>query len=463
MEEKEVGEVKNLKSTDYNYVSEDKVPDLLLCGICTSPYVKPYRTSCNHYFCFSCLHQFIQYNINNKKEHTCPTCRNALHASTIVEETHQLILQQLNSLEIYCINKIKGCKWKGPRSNLIEHILQCKQIECNNKTKNCEWKGKLQERKAHLQNDCQFEVVLCKFHHLQCDFSAQRNFIEIHQKNCPKFFQEKEKKCKEMEDEIKKLEEIKRLEKFRKVEKKLQERREEVLSASPIRINVSGTIFTTSLKTLLADPSSLLFSIFNNYNNNNNQNNNNNKEIFFDCDETSFGHIIKWLRTGEVAVDLGTREFNSLLSTANYFNLQSLLSYLHYKYNYNQNDPVNNDHNLFLDFSPSLFVPSDNENNIINMENNIIKEKENQMKKATKNINKNNNDNNNNNGNKKLLKKITGEELLQFSAPISIIQNDNNNNNENSNKNNNNNLNFDSNYIRAIKLIYRYHHHRHFP
>ena len=62
-----------------------------------------------------------------------------------------------------------------------------------------------------------------------------------------------------MEDEIKKLEEIKRLEKFRKVEKKLEERREEVLSASPIRINVSGTIFTTSLKTLLADPFSLLF------------------------------------------------------------------------------------------------------------------------------------------------------------------------------------------------------------
>ena len=280
---------KKIGSTSYQCVSEEKVPELLICGICTCPYVKPLRTPCNHYFCSSCLNQYLQYsppnlllnnnnNNNNNKENnegekvkSCPTCRKEINFPSIVEETHPLILQQLNSLQIYCTKKENGCEWKGPRSNLQDHFqLSCSSLECENNEKGCKWKGALKNREVHLVKECEFVKVFCKHRiTVQCEFSTERKFISSHELNCQKFKEHKQQTKRKKEDEKRKQQEMKERKKMEEIQKKLQERKEEVLSNRGIRLNVSGTLFTTSLKTLCADQSSLLYSIYIDYLNNN--------------------------------------------------------------------------------------------------------------------------------------------------------------------------------------------------
>ena len=409
--------MEEIGSTSYQYVSEEKVPELLICGICTCPYVKPLRTPCNHYFCSSCITHFYQYSPNNKlllnnnnnnnnnndnnnenkKEETnvknCPTCRKEISFSSIVEETHPLILQQLNSLQIYCTKKENGCEWKGPRSNLQDHFqLSCSAYTCKNKSKGCKWKGLVKNREVHLVKECEFVKVFCKHRKtLKCEFSTERKFISSHELNCQKYLDHKKRMEKKMEDE-----KDKGRKKMEEIQKKLNERKEEVLSNRAIRLNVSGTLFTSSLKTLCADQSSLLYSIYfhqlhntNKYSSitknisintsdivNNNINNYGSKgviqeeeEIFLDCDAKSFSHILFWLRSGELPMDLKEKEIQCIRITSSYLNLTSLLSYLpsyfpslpssqsqkfmeiSSKLSKNQNTSSS------LSFSPSLVIP----------------------------------------------------------------------------------------------------------
>ena len=372
--------MEEIGSTSYQYVSEEKVPELLICGICTCPYVKPLRTPCNHYFCSSCITHFFQYsppnnnNKNNKgeKKKICPTCRKEISFSSIVEETHPLILQQLNSLQIYCTKKENGCEWKGPRSNLQDHFqLSCSSLECENNEKGCKWKGALKNREVHLVKECEFVKVFCKHRKtLKCEFSTERKFISSHELNCQKYLEHQKQIQKKMEDEKRKQQEMKERKKMEEIQKKLQERKEEVLSYRGIRLNVSGTLFTTSLKTLCADQSSLLYSIYIDYNvNKDNKRGEGEEEIFLDCDAKSFSHILFWLRSGELPMDLKEKEIQCIRITSSYLNLTSLLSYLpsyfpslpssqsqkfmeiSSKLSKNQNTSSS------LSFSPSLVIP----------------------------------------------------------------------------------------------------------
>ena len=371
--------MEEIGSTSYQYVSEEKVPELLICGICTCPCVKPLRTPCNHYFCSSCLNQYFQYPPNNnnnnnnynnnnnegEKKKSCLICRKEISLSRTVEETHPLILLQLTSLQIYCTKKENGCEWKGPRSNLQDHSqLSCSSIECLNKNRGCEWKGTLINRELHYVKECEFVEVFCKYRKtVQCEFSTERKFISSHELNCQKYLDHK----KRMENEKRKQQETKERKRIEKFQKKLKERKEEVLSNRGIRINVSGTLFTTSLKTLCADQSSLLYSIYIDYKEN--RRGGREEEIFLDCDAKSFSHILFWLRSGELPMDLKEKEIQCIRITSSYLNLTSLLSYLpsyfpslpssqsqkfmeiSSKLSKNQNTSSS------LSFSPSLVIP----------------------------------------------------------------------------------------------------------
>ena len=386
-------------STSYQYVSEEKVPELLICGICTCPYVKPLRTPCNHYFCSSCLNQYFQFSSSNnnnnnnnnegEKKNSCPTCRTEISLSRTVEETHPLILQQLNSLQIYCAKRENGCEWKGPRSNLQDHFqLSCSSLECENIAKGCKWKGAIKNREAHLVKECEFVKVFCKYQKkVQCEFSTERKFISSHELNCQKYLYHKQQMKKKKEDEKRKQREMKERKKIEEIKKKLQERKEEVLSNRAIKLNVSGTLFTTSLKTLCADQSSLLYSIYIDYNaNKDNKRGEGEEEIFLDCDAKSFSHILFWLRSGELPMTLKEKEIQCIRITSSYLNLTSLLSYLpsyfpslpssqsqkmmeiSSKLSKNQNTSSS------LSFSPSLVIPDQ----FYNLLSNHMDDKENQ-------------------------------------------------------------------------------------
>ena len=464
--EEDIKEIAEMTSSCFQYVSEEKVSDLLTCGICTCPYVKPLKTPCNHYFCFDCMSQYFQYNPNNNQTNkeiskTCPTCRRALTFASMVEESHPLILQQLNALEIYCKNKERGCEWKGPRSNLLDHIkISCKFVECQNRESGCKWTGKSTEKEIH-SSKCDFQLIYCKHYwSLNCQFYALRKDILQHEKNCEKYLEDEERKRKKEEEERIKLKINREKEKLEQIQTKLKERKEEVISNRPIKINVSGKIFSTTLKTLCADPSSLLFSIYSNqlnkyqnYNiiNNNIINNNNKKyekeveeeEIFIDCDAKSFSHILFWLRAGELPMRLKEEEIQSIRITSAYLNLTSLLSYLpsyfpslhppqtqkliDHSIKISNHFNEKNDVNSPTRFSPSLSVPdqffdlfdNDKENNDTKSDIPLHKKR----KFEDFNNNNNNNDITNNMKSSQQRVKLTKDQLVSVSDSLKSTKN----------------------------------------
>lgn len=109
----------------FNYYVADTKASLpkLTCAICLEPFYKPRKTPCRHTFCEDCIQRCLA------SAATCPTCRAPVVEAQLApgDDTLQ---ELLDDLEVYCANRQHGCKWKGPRSSLQEHVDRtCEHIE----------------------------------------------------------------------------------------------------------------------------------------------------------------------------------------------------------------------------------------------------------------------------------------------------------------------------------------------
>lgn len=109
-------------SARFEYVMQRKTDQSALsfcqCGVCLSPMVEPRQTMCAHSFCQFCILQLVE------KEMSCPVCRSQLNLDEL-QEPDETLMALLDDLEVYCVNKSKGCAWTGPRGNLVEHCRGC--------------------------------------------------------------------------------------------------------------------------------------------------------------------------------------------------------------------------------------------------------------------------------------------------------------------------------------------------
>jgi hypothetical protein len=104
------------------------VDENLLCGICKTPFYKPWTTkACGHTFCEDCLSHALELARGRSRRHApCPLCRTELNDGgdrgsrrfvRVVE-----ISAQLDQLEVKCPNNTQFCKWVGPRSSAEGHV-----------------------------------------------------------------------------------------------------------------------------------------------------------------------------------------------------------------------------------------------------------------------------------------------------------------------------------------------------
>lgn len=69
--------------------SKEEPTEELICGICLEPQTEPFKTSCNHTFCVSCL---VRASIfKNQSDFPCPLCR-----ETVVNMTEAIQLYKNN-------------------------------------------------------------------------------------------------------------------------------------------------------------------------------------------------------------------------------------------------------------------------------------------------------------------------------------------------------------------------------
>lgn len=143
----------------YDYPIE--IDDDLLCQICLQPLVDPVDTPCGHTFCYSCLRSHLKRNL------ACPTDRQHL-TERMIKSSNLLSRKILDKLTVVCPNTAYcdhtmprcllerhlksqcpgtyvhcprdsgGCRYLGPRNQLVEHLWSCPYGEDSNRMS--EWR-----------------------------------------------------------------------------------------------------------------------------------------------------------------------------------------------------------------------------------------------------------------------------------------------------------------------------------
>ncbi|CAD8089006.1 unnamed protein product [Paramecium sonneborni] len=100
-----------------NFVNENSISKYLKCTICSAVFSEPIRLKCGHTFCKKCISQWLN-------EHSsCPECRSDAKQKNF--QIDRIAAGIISELDVYCSNKVYGCKWKGVLDRLAVHQKKC--------------------------------------------------------------------------------------------------------------------------------------------------------------------------------------------------------------------------------------------------------------------------------------------------------------------------------------------------
>lgn len=99
-------------------VHPERLSSQLICPICTQILRNPVQTPTEHLFCEEELLEWM--TISN----LCPITKVQLIPQDI-KKPSRIILNMLAELEVFCPNKVNGCRWSGFNENMDNHIAAC--------------------------------------------------------------------------------------------------------------------------------------------------------------------------------------------------------------------------------------------------------------------------------------------------------------------------------------------------
>lgn len=99
-------------------VHPERLSSQLICPICTQVLQNPVQTSTDHLFCEEELLEWMTISS------LCPVTKVQLIAQEI-KKPSRIILNMLAELEVYCPNKVNGCKWTGLNETMGAHFRSC--------------------------------------------------------------------------------------------------------------------------------------------------------------------------------------------------------------------------------------------------------------------------------------------------------------------------------------------------
>lgn len=94
-------------------------PSDLVCPICKDIFDQPIQSSCQHYFCYGCVHAWLEHAGERSR---CPVCTETMYPSTL-SRAPRVLLNILNSLPVKCAS----CKFEYPLDKLQRHEMECKK------------------------------------------------------------------------------------------------------------------------------------------------------------------------------------------------------------------------------------------------------------------------------------------------------------------------------------------------
>jgi len=112
----------------------------LLCAICMTVQNGPQRLPCEHVFCKKCVLQLCKLEMP-----CCPLDRIAFQQNQVIPD------------------------------RVLNNVILERDIYCLYRKKSCDWKGELGELQPHLQYNCPFAPIRCKYAPMGCLMMIQRN------------------------------------------------------------------------------------------------------------------------------------------------------------------------------------------------------------------------------------------------------------------------------------------------
>ena len=90
----------------------------------------------------------------------CPSCQQPISKDKIVNDKN--LQKEIQNLDVFCINKDKGCDWDGTLRDFHLHLETCGFIiiDCPN---GCGARFERRFSDKHQQEDCAKRTVLCEF------------------------------------------------------------------------------------------------------------------------------------------------------------------------------------------------------------------------------------------------------------------------------------------------------------
>ena len=171
---------------DYNYLYPPA--DTLICKICRLPSRNPHMTlCCGHVFCMSC--------VTRVESNTCCICRATKRGQYKLYKNKQ-VERDVWSLQIYCPNKEKGCKWQGELKAITSHLKPRSADGCQYEDVKCSTGCREMVRRCHftqhITNECPYRTVKCP----HCQLEGKHSFIHgKHMQQCPKLSMACPNKC----------------------------------------------------------------------------------------------------------------------------------------------------------------------------------------------------------------------------------------------------------------------------
>lgn len=100
----------------------------LNCPICQQPYMSPMTTLCGHTFCKNCIIECLKSSNGLPNEGFCPLDRTPLNGCNVQDlfPAPLIISNMIDDLNVFCLNKDRGCQWVGHRWEVQKHV----EVDC---------------------------------------------------------------------------------------------------------------------------------------------------------------------------------------------------------------------------------------------------------------------------------------------------------------------------------------------
>lgn len=275
----------------YDYKNREQIDKYLVCSICKEPAVEPVEPACCHVLCAHHL----------KDVETCSICGEQLadHHGPPTHKPKSKLACLVNDLVVYCPNKKAGCSLSEDllRMNLDTHLRkECSHCPCRFVERNCPFRGTFDDAACHADTDCGFADVSCPH---SCGATIMRLDLAAHSTDCSVQVELREEAAREQ------AERAAQAVRAQVAQQAVTERTLlDLLNPSAddvVLINAGTVLHMTARRTLLQYPTSRLGVLFGS----DRPVEMHHDAVFLDVDGVVFGQILRWLRGGGDAADLG--------------------------------------------------------------------------------------------------------------------------------------------------------------